>query len=185
MGSRPIGLTPPSGLGNSTVMTRALQLPHCPVRSHAWNMLMRAVMASSDRRSRARGDTLSTPTPVPMGKLLAAILMSVMVRGSRLEQSCSAWCLTSSSRNGSMYSFCVCHQEAHSSVSLSTVTWSAAGAMEPLFFSALRVLRKLSLVVQSSSNVPASSGSSWNGDSFCTSIPSLLPAHPHKPFTHL
>ena len=98
-----MGLTPPSGLGSITVSTFVLQSPHIPSSSHAWNMLSNASIPASESLSSALGDTLSIPTPVLTGKLLAALLTSCTVSLGREAASSLALFFMFWFANGSLY----------------------------------------------------------------------------------
>ena len=70
VGSSPIGLTPPSGFGNSTVRTSALHFLQLPLRSHSSKMSMNGII--QQLLDGARGDVMNPDPRARWGALCRA-----------------------------------------------------------------------------------------------------------------
>ena len=69
VGNKPMGLRPPSVVGNSTTMTTPARECHLPILSAIANNVMNSEMVASLHLASALGWTLSHPSPVAAGKV--------------------------------------------------------------------------------------------------------------------
>ena len=82
-GNSPMGRWPPPSFGRSTICTSESASSQVPAFSAAVRMSASSCCMCLGSRSTARGEKLSAPNPVPIGKEAAAREMSSAVSGSR------------------------------------------------------------------------------------------------------